>query len=97
VSLYPNEADWKTLLVVQRQSYQLSRLVGLTRVSSYWYAPHLEGPQFSDLVAKCKEILAGMMKMLEHKAVEVVEDLEPEPTVDDKSGPEVVAELVSQQ
>jgi len=38
-----------------------------------------------------------MMKMLEHKAVEVVEDLEPEPTVDDKSGPEVVAELVSQQ
>jgi len=36
-----------------------------------------------------------MVKMLESKAVEIVEDSEPESEVD-KSGPEVVAELVSQ-
>jgi len=39
-----------------------------------------------------------MVKMLESKVVDVVEDAEPEPKVDDKpeSGPKV-AELVSQQ
>ena len=36
-----------------------------------------------------------MVKMLESKAVEIVEDLESELEVDDKSGPEAVAELVS--
>ena len=40
------------------------------------YAPHLESSQFSDLVAECKEILAGMVIMLENKAIEVVEDPE---------------------
>ena len=44
-----------------------------------------------------KEILAGMVKMLASKTVEVVEDPQPEPEVDDKRGPEVVAELVSLQ
>jgi len=42
------------------------------------YAPHLEGPQFSDMFAECKEILTGMVKMLESKAVEVIEDPESE-------------------
>jgi len=37
-----------------------------------------------------------MVKMLESKVVEIVEDPELEPKVDDKSGPEVVTELVSQ-
>jgi len=39
------------------------------------------------------------MKMLESKTIEVVEDPEPEPEVDDKSepGPEVVDELMSLQ
>jgi len=62
------------------------------------YASHLEGPQFSDLIAECKEILADMVK-IESKVIEVVEDLEPELEVDDKpeSGPEVVAELVTLQ
>ena len=59
------------------------------------YAPHLEGSQFIDLIAECKEILAGMVKMLEHKAIEVVED--PKPKVDDKSGSEVVTELAPLQ
>ena len=59
------------------------------------YAPHLEGPQFSDQVAECKEILADMVKILESKAVEVVEDPELEPEFDEKS--EVVVELVSLQ
>jgi len=36
-----------------------------------------------------------MVKMLESKAVEIIEDSEPELEVD-KSGSEVVAELVSQ-
>ena len=58
------------------------------------YAPHLEGSQFSDLidlVAECEEILVGMVKMLERKTAEVVEDLEP--GVDDKPRSEVVIEL----
>jgi len=38
-----------------------------------------------------------MGKILESKAGEVVEDPEPEPEVDDKSGTEVVTELMSQQ
>ena len=40
-----------------------------------------------------------MVKMLENKAVEVVEDPEPEPEVDEnlESGPEVIAELVTLQ
>jgi len=71
------------------------------------YTPHLEGPQFSDLVTECKEILAGMVKMLESRAVKVVDNTESEPEVDDnpepelevydKPGPEVIAELMSQQ
>ena len=62
-------------------------------------APHLEGPQFSDLVAECKEILAGMVKMLESKAVDAIEDPKLEPKVDDKPEPEpkIVVELVSLQ
>ena len=52
-----------------------------------WYAPHLESSQFSDLIVECKEILAGMMKILESKAVVVVEDPEPEPEMDDKQEP----------
>jgi len=55
--------------------------------------------QFNDLVLECKELLAGVWKILESKAVEVVEDLEPEPEpeVDDEAepGPEIIAELVS--
>ena len=73
------------------------------------YAPHLEGPQFSDLIAECKEILAGMVKMQENMAVKAADDskskqefddnLEAESEVYDESGPgpEVIAELVSQQ
>jgi len=48
-----------------------------------------------DLIAECKEILTSMMKMIESKAVEVVEDPEAKIEVDDK--PEVVVELVSLQ
>jgi len=59
------------------------------------YAPHLEGPQFSDMIVECKKILTGMVKILESKAVKIVEDPEPEPEVDDKSGPEDVAKLVT--
>ena len=47
------------------------------------------------MVTECKEILTGMVKMLESKTVKIVEDLEPESEVDDKPGAEVVAELVS--
>ena len=53
------------------------------------YAPHLEGPQFNDLIVERKEILTGMVKMLESKAVDIVEYSEP--------GPKVTAELVSLQ
>jgi len=56
-----------------------------------------QGPQFNDLVAECKKILTGIVKMLESKAVEVVEDSEPEPEINDRPGPEVAAELVSPQ
>jgi len=67
------------------------------------YAPHLKGPQFNDLIAEYKELFTDMVKMLESKAVEVVEDPESEPEVDDEPEdddkpelkPEVVAELVS--
>ena len=40
-----------------------------------------------------------MMKILESKAVRVIEDPKSEPKIDDKleTGPEVVAELVSSQ
>ena len=53
------------------------------------YAQYLESPQFSDLIAECKEILVSMMKILESKAVEVIENSESES--------EVVAELVPLQ
>jgi len=33
-------------------------------------------PPFSDLIAECKEILTGMVKMLESKTVEIVENPE---------------------
>jgi len=48
------------------------------------------------MVVECKEIIAGMVKILESKMLEIVEDPEPAPEVDDKLvvGPEVVAELV---
>ena len=80
--------------MVKRQSYRLLRLVCLSRSSSYWYAPHLERPQFNDLVIECKEILAGIGKILDNMAVE---DLEPELEVDvePEPGPEVIAESVS--
>ena len=52
------------------------------------YAPHLEGPQFSDLIAECKEILAGMVKMLENRTVKVVDNPESELKVDDNTEPE---------
>ena len=60
------------------------------------YDPHLESSQFNDLIVKCKEILADMVKILESKTVKIVEDSESEPGVDDKPDPglEVVAELV---
>jgi len=73
------------------------------------YARHLDGPQFSDLVAECKEILVGMVKMLESMAEKAVDNLKSEPEVDDnpkpepevydksEPGPEVIAEPVSQQ
>ena len=35
VSLCPIEANWRSIFVVGRQLYQLSRLAYLTRVSSY--------------------------------------------------------------
>jgi len=57
------------------------------------YAPHRDGPQFSDLISECKEILTSIVNMLEKE--EVVKDPKPEPELDDKSGPEVVAELMS--
>ena len=38
-----------------------------------------ERPQFSDLVAAYKELLAGVKKILKSKTVEVVEDPEPKP------------------
>ena len=46
------------------------------------YAPQLEGSQFSDLIAECKEILAGMTKVLESKMVVVIEDPESESEID---------------
>jgi len=35
MTLCLNEAGWRSLLVVERQSYQLSRFIGLTRTSLY--------------------------------------------------------------
>jgi len=50
-------------------------------------------------VAECKEILADIMKILESKTIEIIEDPKSEPEVDDKlePGPEVITELVSLQ
>jgi len=85
----------------------LSRLAYLKELHTR-YAPHLERLQFSDLVTEYKEILAGMVKMLESRAVKVIDNTESEPEVDDnpepepevydksKPRPEVNAELVSQ-
>ena len=73
--------------MVKRQSYRLSRLAYFTR-TLYRYAPHLEGLQFSDLVAECKEILACMVKMLKSKAVKAVDNSESESEVDDNPEPE---------
>ena len=109
VSLRPNEATWRSLLVVGRQSYRLSRLVYLTRTSSYSICSTPRGPQFSNLVAECKETVADMVKMLESRAVKVVDNpelekevdqnLEPDPEVYDKPelGLEVIAESVSRK
>jgi len=75
---HSNCRDWLVLLKLLRTQY----------------APLLEEPQFSDLidlVVECKEILADIVKMLERKATEVVED--PELEVDDKPGSEVVTKL----
>ena len=49
------------------------------------YASHLESSQFNDLVSECKEILTDMVKILERKAVEVIESSKLEPEVDDKA------------
>ena len=67
--------------------------------------PELEKPQFNVLVAECKEILAGVGKILENMTAkgvdpepptlvetEVIENLEPELEVEE-SGSEVVIEL----
>ena len=106
MSLRLNEASWISLLVVG-QSYRLSRLAYLKELHTR-YAPHLEGLQFSDLVAECKKILTCMVEMLKRKAVKAVDNSESEPEVDDnpepkpevydnpESGPKVIAELVSQ-
>ena len=73
-------------------------MVCLTQDLRTQYDPHLEMLQFSDLVNECKEIIVGMVKILESKVVEVVEDSKLEPKVDKpKPGSEVVAELVSPQ
>ena len=58
--------------------------------------PHLERPQFSNLVAECKEILASMVKMLESRAIKAVDNTESEPEVDDNPEPEVYDELGSE-
>jgi len=83
------------LISVRRQSYNYRDWLVLQNLHTR-YAPHLENPQFSDLVAECKKIVADM-KILENKIVEIVEGTESEPEVDDmtESGPEV--ELVSPQ
>ena len=73
-----NEVGWRSLLVVRRQSYRLSRLTCLTRAFSYSVCSTPRG-------VTIQWFLAGMVKMLESKAVEVIEDLEPEAEVDDKS------------
>ena len=95
--------------MVGRQSYRLSRLVYPTRASSCSVCSTPEGAQFSDLVAECKEILAGMIKMLESRAIKAIDNPESEPEIDDNSEskskvydkseprPEVIAESVSQQ
>jgi len=41
------------------------------------HEPELERPQFSDLVAVCKEILAGMGNILESMTAKAVTDPEP--------------------
>jgi len=51
------------------------------------YAPHLERPQFSDLVVEYKKILAGMVKTLKSKMTEVVDSPESRPEIDDKPEP----------
>ena len=68
----------------------------LQELSHTLYASHLEGPQFSDLVAECEEILAGMVKMLESRAIKAVDNPELESKVYDKpeSKQKVIAELV---
>ena len=77
--------------MVGRQSYQLSRLTCLIRAFSCSVYSTPQRLQFNDLIAECKEILTDMVKMLESKVVEIVEDSELE------AGPEVVTELVSLQ
>ena len=46
----------------------------------------------------CKKILAGMVKMLESKAINVVDNPKSEPEIDDnlEPKPEVITESVSQ-
>ena len=80
--------------MMERQSYRLSRLICLTKSSSYSVCSTLREAKFSYLVAECKEILIGMEKVLESMTIE---DSEPELEVIDKpeSRSEVVAELVS--
>ena len=75
--------------MMKRQSYRLSRLAYLTKLLRTWYGPHLKRPQFNDLTAECKKILTSIVKMLERKAIEIAENPEPEPKVDNKPGPEV--------
>ena len=60
------------------------------------YAPYLDGSQFSNMVAECKEILTNMVKMLKSKAVKVIENPKSVPKINGKpvSGPKVVNELV---
>ena len=103
-----NEASWRSFLLVGRQSYRLLGLAYLTIISSYSVCSTFEGPQFNDLVVECKEILAGMVKMLKSRAVNTVDNTKLEPEVDDnpepepevydkpEPGSEVIAELVSQ-
>jgi len=81
--------------------------------SNVEHKSELERPQFNDLVAKCKEILTSMGKILESMAAKIVIDPEPlvfvetkvveepEPELkfveDPKSETKIVAGLVSLQ
>ena len=49
----------------------------------------IERPQFGDLVAECKEILAGMRKILESMDAKIVTYLEPLVLIETEVEPEL--------